>query len=75
MQILSPSSTIYLWVCCPPSQILYNLLTTAVHSQHSLEQYTWPIAAILPVSPFTDGSQFSKQIKAGNCGDKLNCLL
>lgn len=63
MQMLSPSSIIYLCGLLPNLPKSYNLLTEATRIRRTLEQCTWTIAAILLVSPLTDGSQFSMQIK------------
>ena len=39
MQMLSPSSGIYVCGLLPILPKSYNLLTMAIHIQHSLEQY------------------------------------
>lgn len=53
MQMLSPSSTIYLCGLLPIRPKSYNLLTRAIHIQHSLEQYTLPIASNTARVPFS----------------------
>lgn len=54
MQMLRPSSTIYLCGLLPLRPKAYNLLTQSyIHIQHSLEQYMLPIASHTARVPFS----------------------
>lgn len=57
-----------------PPQILHNLLTMAIHIQHSLEQYNKAYCSYTASVPFYRWSQFFKQIRGGSGGDELNSV-